>query len=315
MLAAVGFGCWGVVSQCCSSHHHQTSTIHPTSRCSWRWRGVVPVPARLVPPFAISSPVPPPASSFHPLSTPRAVARGARGGWCSPSHSLLLLLLLVVLFPHRPPVPPPASSFHPLSTPRAVARGARGGWCSPSRSPLLLLLVVVLFPHRPPVPPPASSFHPLSTPRAVAREARGGWCSLSRSPLLLLLVVLFPPRRRRLVPPLRRRFVVSSFRPPTPPRRRRFVSPPPRCGLVLPPSSSFHPPSLVFPLPSHSLVPSRRFSPPLPPRRLVLPLVGFPCSPVVPLSFWPFYSYPPHEAEARGAGDGWWSWRRVLPSS
>jgi hypothetical protein len=265
MLAAVGFRCWGVVSQCCSSHHHQTSTIHPTSRCSWRWRGVVPVPARLVPPFAISS-----------------------------------------------PVPPPASSFHPLSTPRAVARGARGGWCSPSRSPLLLLLLVVLFPHRPPVPPPASSFHPLSTPRAVAREARGGWCSPSRSPLLLLLVVLFPPRRRRLVPPLRRRFVVS---PPHPSSSSPFRLPPPRCGLVLPPSSSFHPPSLVFPLPSHSLVPSRRFSPPLPPRRLVLPLVGFPCSPVVPLSFWPFYLYPPHEAEARGAGDGWWSWRRVLPSS
>jgi hypothetical protein len=162
MLAAVGFRCWGVVSQCCSSHHHQTSTIHPMSRCSWRWRGVVPIPARLVPPFTISSPVPPPASSFHPLSTPRAVARGARGGWCSLSHSLLLLLL--ILFPPRPPIPPPASSCHPLSTPRAVARGARGGWCSPSRSPLLLLLLVVLFLHRPPssiIFPP--TIHPTSS--------------------------------------------------------------------------------------------------------------------------------------------------------
>jgi hypothetical protein len=213
MLAAVGFGCWGVVSQCCSSHHHQTSTIHPTSRCSWRWRGVVPVPARLVPPFAISSPVPPPASSFHPLSTPRAVARGARGGWCSPSHSPLLLLLIVVLFPHRPPVPPPASSFHPLSTPRAVAREARGGWCSPSRSPLLLLLVVLFPPRRRRLVPPlrhrfvVSSFHPPT-----------------------------PPRRRRFVsPPL---VVVSFSLPP-----RRFIPPPssspcrltPSCRLVVSP--------------------------------------------------------------------------------
>jgi hypothetical protein len=55
------------------------------------------------PPLRHLLPRSPPASSFHPLSTPRAVARGARGGWCSPSHSLLLLLL--VLFPPRPPFP------------------------------------------------------------------------------------------------------------------------------------------------------------------------------------------------------------------
>jgi hypothetical protein len=216
MLAAVGFGCWGVVSQCCSSHHHQTSTIHPTSRCSWRWRGVVPVPARLVPPFAISSPVPPPASSFHPLSTPQAVARGARGGWCSLSRSPLLLLLIVVLFPHRPPIPPPASSFHPLSTPRAVACEARGGWCSPSHSPLLLLLLLILFPPRCRrlVPPlrrcfVVSLFHPPTPPRRR---------SFVSPPLVVVsfssLLVISSPLPR-LPPAVSLPRAVSSFLPPS----------------------------------------------------------------------------------------------------
>jgi hypothetical protein len=64
-------------------------------------------------------PVHPPALLFHPLSTPQAVAHGARGGWCSLSCSPLLLLLLLVLFPHRPHFPssivvPP--TIHPTSS-------------------------------------------------------------------------------------------------------------------------------------------------------------------------------------------------------
>ena len=51
--------------------------IHPASRCLqwwWWWRSLSPV---VSPPSRLPSPL-----LFHPPTTPRAVARKARGGWC-----------------------------------------------------------------------------------------------------------------------------------------------------------------------------------------------------------------------------------------
>ena len=50
-------------------------TNHPTSSCSWGWGWVVLWLVVVVPPQSLSLP-------FHQPSTPRAVARGAGGGWC-----------------------------------------------------------------------------------------------------------------------------------------------------------------------------------------------------------------------------------------
>jgi hypothetical protein len=131
------------------------STQSTLRECSQRWELGAGAPA----------PVPPPVLSFHPLSTPRAVAREAGGGWCSPSSSssrsppsslssrspapssssfrspapLLVLVLFPIISPHRfgPPVPPSALSFPHSCTPYSrwwwgvlvVGGVVAGCWC------------------------------------------------------------------------------------------------------------------------------------------------------------------------------------------
>jgi hypothetical protein len=98
----------------------------------------------------VVSPRPPWLSSFHPLSTSRAVAREIGGGWCVVRYCRGALELVVLIAgwgwrsctPIAPPVHRTSSGswqwlgvlsssvpFHPRSTPRAVAReaGAAGG--------------------------------------------------------------------------------------------------------------------------------------------------------------------------------------------
>jgi hypothetical protein len=111
------------------------STQSTLRGCSQRWGSGAGAPA----------PVPPPALSFHPLFTPRAVAREAGGGWCSLSssssrsppsslsscspaallivvsfsHPLLVVVLFPIISPRRfgPPIPPSALSFPHSRTP------------------------------------------------------------------------------------------------------------------------------------------------------------------------------------------------------
>ncbi|KAF8232939.1 hypothetical protein L208DRAFT_915253 [Tricholoma matsutake] len=95
-------------------------TIHPISRCSWQWHGVPCVS------LVSSSLVSPSSSSFHPLSTPQAVAREAGGEWCVIQGAISLSPpprhppLIVPCHPHlvqcwcpslspRLPLPPPPS--------------------------------------------------------------------------------------------------------------------------------------------------------------------------------------------------------------
>jgi hypothetical protein len=113
--------------------------IHPMSRCSWGWGWMVCRPLHCTLAW----------SSFHPWSTPRAVAREAGAGGVS----------FVALSPLHcaPCVIPPA--IHPTSS------GPWGwGWVVCHLWPLLGPALSL------------SLFHPWSTPRAVAREAGGGWC-------------------------------------------------------------------------------------------------------------------------------------------
>jgi hypothetical protein len=166
-----GGGCWAVVR----SFVHPSppspplpplpSLPSPSSRC-----GAVTCPLAPDPPceqmlavvgcgcWVVFPLAPPPRflSSFHPRSTPRAVARGAGGGWYvvvvviplrwrwrrsthDPPHEQLLVGLEVggvsfvaLRWCWRSLVRRPTlalASFHPRSTPRAVAHGAGGGWC------------------------------------------------------------------------------------------------------------------------------------------------------------------------------------------
>jgi len=84
--------------------------LHPASRCSqrwWWWCSLSPVlPCRL-----------PSPSSFHPPTTPRAVAREAGGRWC----------VVVVSSPSTNPQPPYEQ----------ILVGVGVSWCSSSRLPSL----------------------------------------------------------------------------------------------------------------------------------------------------------------------------------
>jgi hypothetical protein len=128
---------------------HQSSSSSPSSSPS------------LLPLVSLSSHLPSPLSSFHPPSTPRAVAHKAGGGWC-----VVLWLALVssvlwgsvlggVSYPSSPNCRPPVIiAVPPLSTPRAGARKAGGGWSSWQHCLLLPGVVVV----NPPTIHPPSSF-------------------------------------------------------------------------------------------------------------------------------------------------------------
>ena len=104
-----------------------------------------------------------PSSSlpFHPRSTPRAVARGAGGGWCVVRHVVLVLGLSVVV-----PVVPiggggvtwPVAPEPPCEQVLAAMGG--GCWCSPSLVSLA----------------PRHGTHPQTTLRAAACRRGGGRC-------------------------------------------------------------------------------------------------------------------------------------------
>jgi hypothetical protein len=166
--------------------------LHPASRCSqrwWWWCSLSPVlPCRL-----------PSPSSFHPPTTPRAVAREAGGRWCvvvvsSPStnpqppyEQILVGVGVSRCSSSRLPSLPSSSPLPPVVVSPPSCRRLPS---LPSSSPLPL--VVVPPPthpasrglqrwrwwHHPRLPQSSLSLvHPRSTSRAVAREAGGGWCA------------------------------------------------------------------------------------------------------------------------------------------
>jgi hypothetical protein len=107
------------------------STQSTLRECSQRWGSGAGAP----------TPVPSPALSFHPLSTPRAVAREARGALCRPRHLVLppppCRHLVSHHFPSsfRIPVPPSALSFPHSRTPYSpreqsftAVEGGAGCW-------------------------------------------------------------------------------------------------------------------------------------------------------------------------------------------
>ena len=185
-------------------------TIHPMSRYSWRWRGVVPR-VSLIPPSLVV---------LLPTVHPRAVAREAGGGWCivlgRPPLSTLSTSCARSVRDRccrRLPLPPPPSRLRRVSPP--IPR--RSTHCPPHEQLLVrlevggaslvvvvfILPLVVLFPRR--------STHCPPHEQLLVRLEVGGASLVVVVFVLVPLVVSFPRSSSSpLVCPRPRRPLVSS---------------------------------------------------------------------------------------------------------